>query len=190
MRGLWLSLPLLVTSREFPPGPAQPLGLTKQAGASDAPHGGAARNGQRLSCRRAVAAAWAGPLCSGRGQGQGPPRNCPPRWKVTGKCRGNRPRARRAPATGTNATLFPPRAAPTPAPAGSWTVWTRRPGTETKHIGQNWLELPPKRCPRLLSDPRLSHQQDLSASFPREKLRFREVRGQIRTRRGLRILPV
>lgn len=95
-----------------------------------------------------MAAGWAGLLCSGREQG--PPRNCPPRWKVTGKCRGNRPRARRAPASGTNATFLPPpppRAAPTPAPAGSWVVWFRRPGTGTRHIGQSWVELPPERCP-------------------------------------------
>lgn len=90
-----------------------------------------------------MAGGWAGPLCSGRGQG--PPRNCPPRWKVTGKCRGNRPRARRAPAPGTNATPDWARG-PDTRPRGEL-------GQGPKHVGESWVELPSERCPGLLSEP-------------------------------------
>lgn len=190
MCGLCLSLPLLATSHEFPPRPAQPRGLTKQEVVADTPHSGAERtaSGSTEGCGGRLGwafmqRAWAGPsppLLS-------PPRNCPPRWKVTGKCRGNRPRARRAPASATNATSLPLRAAPTPPPRGAVQCGPGGRGQGPGDIEESWVELPPERCPGLLSDPAFPISRTCRLLFQRQKLRFREARGPIRTRRGQRV---
>lgn len=59
MRGLCLSLPRLATSREPPPGPAQPRGLTEQEAAVGASHGGAERMASGLAAGGGGCLGWA-----------------------------------------------------------------------------------------------------------------------------------
>lgn len=194
MRGLCLSLPRLATSRQLPPGPAQPRGLTQGKEAAGASHGGAVPMASDLM--PSVAAAWGGPLCTGRGQG--PPRNCPPCRKVTGKCRGSRHRARRAPAPGTNATHRARPRHPTPAPlvlTPSYRRQTVEPGAVDKLSGDRdpatsgragWSSHPSETLSsRTTPDPT---SRTLPASFPGGKLRLREAKGEIRTRGRQRAL--
>lgn len=129
-----------VPSRELPPGPAQARGLTEQEVAAGAPHGGEDRTASGLTEGCGGRLGWAFMQRAWAGAGPSPELSSP--LESNRKVPGKQPRARRAPASGTNTALphthTPARAAPTPVTAGSWAVWTRRPGTGTQ---ARWSEL-------------------------------------------------
>lgn len=188
VRGLCLSLPRLATSREPPPGPAQPRGLTEQEAEVGTSHGGAKRRASGLAAGGGGLLGWAfmhrawaapspelsSPLESNRKV---------PKKQPQGAARA-RARNKRDPSRARVPDTRPSDRRPAGCRAGR-----RRRGVPGQSLRKELGGAPTGATPRV---PERTPFPIVGLyphpSFPGGKLRLIEVRGQIRIRRGQRTL--